>query len=51
MIAPRCSAFLELAAALREMGDDAPEHLRAFDADRESEELPDGMEGARGAPL
>lgn len=43
-------AFLELAAALRGMGDDAPEHLRArwrrrglraFDADREAE----GQEG------
>jgi hypothetical protein len=46
-------AFLELAAALRGMGDDAPEHLRtrwrrrglrAFDADREAE----GQEGGNG---
>lgn len=52
-------AFLELAAALRGMGDDAPEHLRtrwrrrglrAFDADREAERNADGAEDARGAP-
>lgn len=52
-------AFLELAAALRGAGDDAPEHLRArwrrrglraFDADREVEGHADGAEDARGAP-
>jgi hypothetical protein len=46
-------AFLELAAALRGMGDDAPEHLRArwrrrglraFDADREASEESGGQE-------